>query len=143
MTCFARGLNDAPKIAALTLGMYYITSEIYINTTFLIIAIAMGIGSYVWGFRVTETLSEKVTQMDHHEGFAANLTTSLLVGAAARFGLPVSTTQVSSGAIIGIGLKHGVKMIGWKAVSEMLLAWVITLPVSAILAYLAFYVLSI
>ncbi|MFQ5788363.1 MAG: inorganic phosphate transporter, partial [Thermodesulfobacteriota bacterium] len=120
----------------------YITSEININTTFLIIAIAMGIGSYLWGFRVTETLSEKVTPMDHHEGLAANLTTSLLVGVAARFGLPVSTTQVSSGAIIGVGLKHGVRMIGWKTVTEMILAWLITLPVSAILAYFAFHILS-
>jgi len=142
MTCFARGLNDAPKIAALTLGMYYITSETYVNSSFLIIAIAMGAGSYVWGFKVTETLSRKVTQMDHHEGLAANLTTSLLVGVAARFGLPVSTTQVSSGAIIGIGLKHGVKMIEWKTVSEILLAWLITLPVSAILAYFFFHILG-
>ncbi len=60
----------------------------------------MGIGSVISGLKVTETLAEKVTPMSPQEGFAANLTTSILVGIAARFGLPVSTTQVSSSAII-------------------------------------------
>jgi PiT family inorganic phosphate transporter len=93
------------------------------------------------GLRVTETLARKVTPMNPTEGFAANLITSLLVGAASRFGMPVSTTHVSSGAIIGIGLHSGGKHIRWRTVVDMLLAWIVTLPVAAMLAALAYRLL--
>jgi PiT family inorganic phosphate transporter len=102
----------------------------------------MGFGSVLSGLRVTETLAEKVTPMNPQEGFAANLTTSILIAVAARFGLPVSTTHVSSGAIIGIGLKRGKETIRWKVVFEMILAWIVTLPVSALIAFLAFWILT-
>src|SRR6185295_3417100 len=68
------------------------------------VAVAMGLGSYFGGLRVTEVLAEKVTRMDHAEGLSANLTTSSLVLLSGSLGLPVSTTHVSSSAIIGIGL---------------------------------------
>ncbi len=141
MTSFARGLNDAPKIAALALGAGALGTHLDSTASFLIIAIAMGIGSIISGLRVTETLAEKVTPMTPQEGFAANLTTSILVGIAARFGLPVSTTHVSSGAIIGIGLKHGRNTINWRIVFEMILAWIVTLPFSALAAILIYWIL--
>jgi PiT family inorganic phosphate transporter len=142
MTSFARGLNDAPKIAALALGAGTLGIHLPSMISFLVIALAMGLGSVISGLRVTETLAEKVTQMNPQEGFAANLTTSILVGIAARFGLPVSTTHVSTGAIIGIGLKRGKDTVKWKVVLEMILAWIVTLPVSALIALLAFWVLT-
>lgn len=142
MTSFSRGLNDAPKIVAITLGAGALGTHLPSSVSFLTIALAMGIGSIVSGLRVTETLAEKVTPMTPQEGFAANLTTSILVGIAARFGLPVSTTHVSSGAIIGIGLKHGKKTVRWKVVFEMILAWIITLPFSALIALLSYWVLT-
>jgi PiT family inorganic phosphate transporter len=144
MTSFARGLNNSPKIAALALGLGAGALEIDMPSAilFLAIALAMGIGSILSGLRVTETLAEKVTPMNHQEGFAANLTTAILVGIAARFGLPVSTTHVSCGAIIGIGLKHGRKTVRWKVVFEMIFAWIITLPFSALIAFLSYRVLT-
>ena len=89
------------------------------------------------GFRVTHTLAEKVTPITPANGLAANLVTSLLVGFASRFALPVSTTHVSSGAIIGVGISNGGKEVHWKTVGEMLLAWGATLPLSALLAAIA------
>ena len=142
MTSFTRGLNDAPKIAAIIVGVGALGAHLPSSVSFLAIALAMGIGSIVSGLRVTETLAEKVTPMTPQEGFAANLTTSILVGIATRFGLPVSTTHVSSGAIIGIGLKHGKKTVRWKVVFEMILAWIITLPFSALIALLSYWVLT-
>lgn len=142
MASFARGLNDAPKIAALALGAGALGTNLSISTSFLIVAIAMGLGSLLAGLRVTQTLSEKVTPMTPQEGFAANLTTSFLVTIASRFGMPVSTTHVSSGAIFGIGIKHGKSTIKWKTVLEMVFAWIITLPVAAILSYLIFLILT-
>jgi PiT family inorganic phosphate transporter len=142
MTSFARGLNDAPKIAALVFGIGSFETHLHSMLYFVGIALAIGVGSIVSGLKVTETLAEKVTPMNHQEGFAANLTTSLLVTTAARFGLPVSTTHVSSGAIIGIGLKRGKETVRWKVILEMILAWIVTLPVSALIALLAFWVLT-
>jgi PiT family inorganic phosphate transporter len=137
---FARGLNDTPKILALGIAASALVGISDIGF-YIMVAVAMGIGSMIAGLRVTETLARKVTPMNPTEGFAANLITSLLVGAASRFGMPVSTTHVSSGAIIGIGLHSGGKHIRWRTVVDMLLAWIVTLPVAAMLAALAYRLL--
>jgi len=97
----------------------------------------MRLGSYVGGLHVTEVLAEKATKMNHAEGLSANLTTSSLVLASGFLGLPVSTTHLSSSAIIGIGL-----LKGWKSVRDMVLAWVVTLPASALLAGVAYLILT-
>jgi PiT family inorganic phosphate transporter len=90
-------------------------------------------GSLVGGLRVTRVLAEKVTRLDHQEGFIANLVTSTLVGAAAFHGLPLSTTHVSSGAILGAGAQKGRGGIDWRTVRGMLLAWLVTVPSAAAL----------
>jgi inorganic phosphate transporter, PiT family len=91
---------------------------------------------------VTEVLAEKVTTMDHAEGLSANLTTSSLVLVSATMGLPVSTTHVSSSAIIGIGLLKGVTAVRWTTVRDMILAWIVTLPAAGMFAYLAYVILA-
>jgi PiT family inorganic phosphate transporter len=93
--------------------------------------------------RVTETLAEKVTRMDHREGFAANLTTAALVVAASTRGLPVSTTHVSSGAIMGIGPREGSGKVHWNVVREMVLAWIVTLPGAGLLGVAAYLLLTL
>ena len=105
------------------------------------VALALGLGSYFGGLRVTEVLAEKVTRMDHAEGLSANLTTSSLVLISGTLGLPVSTTHVSSSAIIGIGLLKGLNALRWTTVRDMALAWVVTLPAAALLASLAYLIL--
>lgn len=132
-TSFARGLNDTPKVLALGVAAAAATG-FSVGWFYVGVAVAMGVGSVVAGLRVTETLARKVTPMNPTEGFAANLITALLVGVASRLGLPVSTTHVSSSAILGIGLHHDWRQVRWKTVGEMLLAWVVTLPVAALLA---------
>jgi PiT family inorganic phosphate transporter len=132
-TSFARGLNDAPKILALGI-VAGAAAGVSMFGFYALVAVAMGLGSLLAGFRVTETLACKVTKMDHAEGFAANVITALLVGTASAFALPVSTTHVSSSAIVGVGLRNGGKNLRWKTVREMALAWLVTLPVSALVA---------
>ena len=102
----------------------------------------MGLGSYFGGLRVTEVLAEKVTRMDHSEGLSANLTTSVLVLVSGTLGLPVSTTHVSSSAIIGIGLLKGLNSVRWTTVRDMVLAWMVTLPASALLACITYLILT-
>lgn len=145
LASFARGTNDAPKIVAMLLlgsatAAWPSTSSQL--AAFGGVALAMGLGSYFGGLRVTEVLAEKVTRMDHSEGLSANLTTSSLVLLSGSLGLPVSTTHVSSSAIIGIGLLKGLKAIRWATVRDMVLAWVVTLPASALLSALAYVLLT-
>ena len=130
-TSFFRGMNDTPKVLALGTAAA-VTLGVGRFPQYVLIALAMGAGSVIAGFRVTRTLAERVTRISPSNGFAANLVTSILVGAASRFALPVSTTHVSSGAIIAVGLSQ--RDVHWKIVSEMLLAWLVTLPASAFVA---------
>jgi PiT family inorganic phosphate transporter len=135
---FARGLNDAPKIVALILGGAALTSAgIAPAIWFAIVTVAMVAGSVWGGLRVTRVLAENVTRMDHREGFVANLVTALLVGLGAWQGLPLSTTHVSTGAIIGAGTTRG-SAIDWRTVRGMVLAWVVTIPLAAGLAVTAY-----
>jgi PiT family inorganic phosphate transporter len=133
LTSLARGLNDTPKILALGVvaaaGLGISGFPFYAA-----VAGAMAAGSLIAGLRVTETLAREVTPMAPGEGFAANLVTTLLVGAASLAALPVSTTHVSSGAIIGIGLHRGAATVRWRTVRDILLAWLVTLPVAALVA---------
>ncbi len=145
LASLARGANDMPKIMAMLLlgsasaSWPSVTMQL---GTLAVVALAMGLGSYIGGFRVTEVLAEKVTRMDHVEGLSANLTTSSLVLVSAAMGLPVSTTHVSSSAIIGIGLLKGLRAVRWTTVRDMVLAWIVTLPAGALLAALAYFILS-
>lgn len=136
-TSFFRGVNDAPKILALGIAAGAILG-VRSGALYALVAVAMGAGSLVAGFRVTRTLAEKITPIGAANGFAANAVTSVLVGLASSFALPVSTTHVSSGAIIGVGISEGGRAVRWKTVREMLLAWIVTLPASAILAGTAY-----
>lgn len=141
-TAFARGLNDAPKV--LGLGIIAVTGlSISLPMAFLGVAVAMTAGSLLRGMKVTETLAEKVTQMEPLEGLAANLVTAGLVIFASHLALPVSTTHVSSGAIIGLGLKRDAGGIQWRTVREMMLAWIVTLPAAALVASLVFLLIRL
>ena len=145
LTSLARGTNDSPKIAAmLLLGSSAASwpNQALQVLAFAGVAMAMGIGSYWGGRRVTEVLAEKVTKMNHAEGLSANLTTSSLVLLSGTFGLPVSTTHVSSSAIIGIGFLRENASVNRATVRDMVLAWIVTLPVAALLACLTYLLIT-
>jgi PiT family inorganic phosphate transporter len=128
---FARGLNDAPKIAALGLSALALAPTVVptVPLVFAVVGVAMVVGSVVGGRRVTRLLAEKVTPMSHHEGLVANVVTAVLVTTGALSGLPMSTTHVSSGAIVGIGAAR--RSVLWSTVRTMVLAWIATLPAAA------------
>lgn len=138
-TSFFRGMNDTPKILALGV-LAAASSGISAQWFFVLVALAMGVGSYVAGRRVTEALAGSVTTIHHDDGFAANLVTSALVGVASFHGLPVSTTHVSTGAITGVGARQA--DVRWRTVRDMVLAWVVTLPVAGVIAGLAYLAMS-
>ena len=132
---FARGLNDTPKIAALLLASRALSAPLGLA----LVGVAMAIGAVLGARRVAETMSRKITPMNHGQGFSANLVTAGLVLAASRFGLPVSTTHVSCGALFGVGAVTGGAR--WKTIGSIVLAWVITLPIAAGIASTAAFLL--
>ncbi len=145
LVSLSRGMNDAPKIFALVFPMFVLAggdAGLSHAAAIASVAFAMGLGSWVAGRKVTEVLAERVTRMGHHEGFAANLATALLVAGASRLGLPVSTTHVSAGAIVGVGLGQGRRGVDWRVLTQMAIAWFATLPASAFLTVLCFRLLK-
>ncbi len=132
---FARGLNDTPKIVAMLL----LLKMLDIRWGFLAVAVTMAIGGLLNARKVAETMSHKITAMNHGQGFSANLTTGILVILASFFGLPVSTTHVSVGSLFGIGVvtrqAHPRVMLG------IVLSWVITLPCAALIGAGAYTIL--
>jgi PiT family inorganic phosphate transporter len=98
----------------------------------LIIAAAMAIGGLLNARKVAHTMSQKITDMNAGQGFAANLATAILVNTASYHGMPVSTTHVSVGSLLGIGITT--RQAKWKPVLGILLSWLITLPTAALLA---------
>ena len=125
---FARGLNDTPKIAALLV----VASAVEIRWGLGLVGVAMAVGGLMKAHRVAMTMSRKITGMNPGEGLAANLATAVLVTSASFHGLPVSTTHVSVGALVGIGTVT--RQAHWKAVGQIVLSWIVTLPCGAALA---------
>jgi inorganic phosphate transporter, PiT family len=132
---FARGLNDTPKIVAMLLLLKWMD----IRWGFFAVAMTMAVGGLLNARRVAETMSHKITAMNHGQGFSANLTTGILVILASFFGLPVSTTHVSVGALFGMGAMTG--QANPRVMLNIVLSWLITLPCAAIIAGAAYALL--
>ncbi|MCA1659459.1 MAG: inorganic phosphate transporter, partial [Verrucomicrobiaceae bacterium] len=130
---FARGLNDAPKIAALLLLVKFLTPA----SDVAIVAVAMACGGLLCARRVAETMSHKITRMNPGQAFASNLASGILVILASTIGLPVSTTHVTVGSLFGIGLTTGKANL--PMVGAVVLSWVITLPCAAALGAVTYW----
>jgi PiT family inorganic phosphate transporter len=130
---FARGLNDTPKIAAMLL----VVRALDIRWGIVAIAVAIAIGGLLSAARVAKTMSHRITEMNHGQGLAANVSTGLLVILATRYGLPVSTTHVSVGSLFGIGLIARKANVG--VVLAIVLSWLLTLPCAALISGMVYW----
>ena len=133
LICFARAVNDTPKLASLLAASQLLNAQM----SLALIAMAMVVGGLLLSRRVAQTMSQRVTRMDPNQGLSANLITATLVLGASQFGLPVSTTHVSVGAIAGAG--KGANTLNAHALRTIVLSWVATLPIAAGLAWLIFH----
>ena len=137
---FARGMNDTPKIAAvLMIG----SSALATGGGFSVplVATAMALGGILGARKVAHTMSREITPMPAAEAVTANLVAATLVTLASPYGLPVSTTQVVSGGIFGIGLTRRHEA-DWSRVRDILLSWAGTLPLAAFVAAFLYALLS-
>ena len=133
---FARGLNDVPKIAALLILALPALGLSPTETTFWAVGTvtaAMVAGSLWGGLRVARVLAFRVAELDSGRGLVANLSTSLLVLAASPLGLPVSTTHVSTGSLMGVRFADRSEPRQADALRAILIAWLVTLPVAAVI----------
>lgn len=137
--CFARAVNDTPKVVALLLGATVMGQTLSL-AALASVALAMTLGGWIQSRRVAETMSKHITRLSPGQGLAANLMTAGLVLGASRLGVPVSTTHVSCGAIFGIGLVNGRRE--WKTIVQILATWVTTLPLALGIGFLLYLLLS-
>lgn len=133
--CFARGLNDTPKIAALLL-----LGHLSGASGSSLVAVAMLLGGILTAKRVAKTMSQDITKMNPKEGLTTNLVTSVLVITASKYGLPVSTTHVSCGALFGLAAGKG--QAQWRTITGIVLSWLGTLPLAIFIAYVLSKILS-
>jgi PiT family inorganic phosphate transporter len=131
MICFARAVNDTPKLAALLAAAHLLGAP----GSVLMIAGVMAVGGLLGARKVAETMSQRLSRMDNTQGIAANLITAFLVLAASKFALPVSTTHVAIGAIAGAGVNAGT--LNLATLRNVMLAWVATMPLAAAIAWSA------
>jgi inorganic phosphate transporter, PiT family len=142
LVCFARGLNDAPKIAGLLLVVGALGGTVSTSA----VALAMALGGWLHSRRIAETMSHKISTLEPRSSFLANICTAGLVIGATKLGLPLSTTHVSVGAITGVSLvsgRSGSSALSYATLKYIGLAWVFTLPTSAIIACAAYPALSL
>ena len=139
--CFARAVNDTPKIAALLLGATALTGGVPTAVPLALVALVMALGGWLQSRRVAETMWHEITDLNPGQGLTANLMTAALVLGASRLGLPVSTTHVSCGSLFGIGLVSGGGHR--KTILQILATWVTTLPVALLLGFAIFTSFSI
>jgi len=132
---FARGLNDTPKIVALLL----VAAASAAKLDYLLAGLAIALGGVLGAARVARTMSREITPMATPEAVGANLVAATLVVLASGWALPVSTTHVTSGGLFGIGLLRR-NEADWSRIREILVSWLATLPLGALLAA-GFYLL--
>jgi inorganic phosphate transporter, PiT family len=103
---------------------------------------AIALGTLLGGWRIVKTMGQKITKLKPFEGFCAESAGALTLFGATHFGIPVSTTHVITGAIIGAGARKGVSAVKWGVTTKIFWAWILTIPVSATVGSSMFLLLN-
>jgi inorganic phosphate transporter, PiT family len=142
---FTHGSNDAQKtmgVIALALVLHSggDVSELTIPTWVKVSAgLAIGLGTYAGGWRIIRTLGQRVFKMEPESGFAAQAAAGTTIYLATRYGYPLSTTHVISGAVMGAGATRRLSAVRWGVAGNIVIAWVLTIPAAAAVAALIYW----
>ena len=98
----------------------------------------MALGTLFGGWRIVKTMGSKITRLTPMQGFCAETGGALTLFAATWLGIPVSTTHTITGAIVGVGAARRVSAVRWNVASDVVTAWIITLPAAALVAALTY-----
>jgi inorganic phosphate transporter, PiT family len=138
----AHGTNDAQKtMGIITLALIVNGTQTTDDPPFWVIfacALAMGLGTYIGGWRIIRTLGKGLVDITAPQGFAAAASSTTVILAATHLGFPLSTTHVSTGSILGSGLARRKSLVRWAVAGRMALAWLVTLPAAGLVGAVAF-----
>jgi PiT family inorganic phosphate transporter len=142
------GGNDAQKtmgiIAVLLFSQGRLGGEFYVPFwVVLTCQAAMGLGTLIGGWRIVHTMGSKITKLQPFGGFAAESAGAVTLFLASNLGIPVSTTHTITGAIIGVGSVKRVSAVRWGVAQQIVWAWILTIPASAIIAAFTYRVVTI
>lgn len=138
LTSFSHGGNDGQKtmgiiVFALIVGGYRTSLDVPLWVQ-VICALTMGVGTMVGGWRIIKTVGGKIFKIQPIHGFTADLSSFTVMQGATFLGLPVSTTHVTSSSVLGVGSANHFRGVKWGTAIRIIVAWVITLPISAAIA---------
>src|SRR6202163_1527477 len=141
------GGNDAQKtmgiIAVLLYSQGQLGGEFHVPFWVVIACqAAMGLGTLAGGWRIVKTMGSKITRLTPVQGFCAETGGAITLFIATWLGIPVSTTHTITGAIVGVGAARRVSAVRWNVASNIVVAWIITIPASAAMAALAYYMVG-
>jgi PiT family inorganic phosphate transporter len=144
---FSHGSNDAQKtmgimtLALIAAGILPADATIPL-WVIVLAATAISFGTAAGGWRIIKTMGQRVVKLDPVHGFAAETTAATIILTASHFGMPVSTTHVISSAIIGVGSSDRLSAVRWGVAGNIVIAWILTIPASALAAAIAYLVIS-
>jgi PiT family inorganic phosphate transporter len=104
---------------------------------------AMGLGTLFGGWRIVHTMGSKITRLTPMQGFCAETGGAITLFMATYMGVPVSTTHTITGAIVGVGAARRASAVRWNIASQIVVAWVVTIPASAALAAVFYWLASL
>jgi PiT family inorganic phosphate transporter len=141
------GTNDAQKAMGIitVLLIYYGFLSSFAVPFWVMIScyITMSLGTFLAGWKIVQTMATKITRLKPYQGFAVEVSSSLILGATALLGIPVSSTHVANGSIIGVGLCNRTKAVKWGMTRKIIGAWILSIPLSAVLSFTIFKIIKL
>jgi PiT family inorganic phosphate transporter len=141
----SHGSNDAQKtmgIITLALVSYHTLPTFEVPYWVILgCAVTMGLGTMVGGWRIIRTMGSKMIKLKPVHGFAAETSAAAVILTASHFGIPVSTTHIISTSIMGVGSTRGIHALKWGIVGNIVLSWVLTIPVCIVIAAILYNIL--
>ena len=144
---FTHGSNDGQKfmgVFTLTLVLGGVLPEFKIPLWVIFIcASVMALGTLTGGWKIIKTMGMKLTKLETHQGFAAEIAAATTIEVATRFGIPLSTTHTITSAIVGVGATRGGSAVNWGVTQRLVLAWILTIPASGCIAAIVYEILHL
>jgi PiT family inorganic phosphate transporter len=147
LVSLAHGTNDAQKTMGVITLTLIVAGYQAANTgpqiwVILACGLAIGTGTYTGGWRIMRTVGKRITNVESPQGFAAETSSAATILVSSNLGFPLSTTQVTSGSVVGAGLGKRLASVHWGMVGRIAIAWIITLPAAAVVGGLAAWAAS-
>jgi len=147
LMAYSHGQNDAQKsMGIITLALFTNGLIAKAEVPFWVkiaCACAMGLGTAAGGWRIIKTLGHKIIRLDPVHGFAAETSGAAVILTASHFGMPISTTHAITASVFGVGASKRVSAVRWQVATNILVAWVVTIPAGAAMGAIAYLIVNL